>query len=126
MNDETLEQKLKELPAPELPEAWRAEILSVALREARLAAPSRQVWPPLLMVLRNLLARNPWTASALTALWVLIFLFKASTPVDPTEKELMAKFDPNQPIYIVSLRDEIMLAELLHDQPEQRQAPLIP
>ena len=126
MNDDTLEQKLRDLPAPELPETWRAEILSTALREARAPAPSRQVWPTLLVYLRNLFARNPFTATALTALWMLIFLFKTSTPVDPSEKELIAHFDPNRPVYLVSLQDEIRLAQLLQDQPEQSQLRQIP
>lgn len=126
MNDEILEQHLRDLPAPELPETWRAEILSAALREARTPAPSRQIWPPLLVTLRKLFARHPVTASALTALWMLIFLFKASTPVDPSKNELIAHFDPNRPVYLVSLQDEIRLAELWQDQPEQSQLRQIP
>ena len=126
MNDEILEQHLRKLSAPELPESWRAEILSIAFREARAHPPMRKVWPPLLVTLRNLFARNPITTSALTALWLLIFLFKASTPVDPSEKELIAHFDPNRPVYLVSLQDEIQLAQLLQDQPEQRQNSQIP
>jgi len=118
MNDDIIEQKLRKLPAPELPEAWRAEILSTALREASAPTQSRQVWPPLVLALRNLFARNPITASTLTALWLLIFLFKAGTPVDPSEKELIAHFDPNQPVYLVSIQDEIRLAELCQEQPE--------
>lgn len=123
MNDDILEQHLRKLPAPELPTTWRAEILANALREAHEPAPSRQVWPPLLVALRNLLARNPFTATALTALWIFIFLLKAGTPVDPSEKELLAHFDPNRPVYLVSHQDEIRLAELWQDQPEQRQIP---
>jgi len=126
MNDEILEQHLRKLSAPELPETWRAKILSIALREARANTPMRKVWPPLLVTLRNLFSRNPVTTSALTALWLLILLFKASTPVDPSEKELIAHFDPNRPVYLVSLQDEIQLAQLLQDQPEQRQNPQIP
>ena len=121
MNDENLEQHLRKLPAPELPATWRGEILSTALREARVPAPTRQVWPPILITLRNLFARNPFTTGALTALWLLIFLFKTSTPVDPSEKEMIAHFDPNRPVYLVSLQDEIQLAELLQQEPEQRQ-----
>jgi hypothetical protein len=126
MNDDILEQQLRKIPVPELPATWRAEILSTALREARVSAPSRQVWPSLLVYLRNLFTRNPFTATALTALWLLIFLFKAGTPVDPSEKMLLAHFDPSRPVYLVSLQDEIQLAELWQDQPEQRQAPQIP
>jgi hypothetical protein len=126
MNDDILEQYLRKLPAPELPAIWRTGILANALREAREPAPSRQVWPPLLVTLRNLFARNPFTARALTALWLLIFLFKTSTPVDPSEKMLIAHFDPNRPVYLVSLQDEIQLAELWEDQPEQNQLRQIP
>ena len=124
MNDENLEQHLRNLPAPELPEEWRAEILSRAKREARASQP-RQVWPTLLINLRNLYLRNPITATAMTSLWMLIFLFKFSTPVDLTDKTLLAHIDPNRPIYLVSLRDEIRLAELLQDQgqEERRQIP---
>jgi hypothetical protein len=125
MNDEILEQHLRKLSAPELPETWRAEILSIALREARAHTPMRAVWPPLLVTLRNLFARNPVTTSALIALWLLIFLFKVGTPVDPSEKELIAHFDPNRPVYLVSIQDEIQLAELCQDQsePRRRQIP---
>ncbi|HEV3273081.1 MAG TPA: hypothetical protein VGZ93_12950 [Candidatus Methylacidiphilales bacterium] len=126
MNDDLLQQHLRELPAPELPDAWRAEIISAALREAPAPAPSRPVWPPLLVALRNLFARNPFTATALAALWVLIFLFKAGTPVDPAEKNLIAHFDPNRPVYLVSLQDEIDLARFLQDPPDQGQASQIP
>ena len=121
MNDESLEQHLRKLPQPELPAGWQTEIIAQVLREAQeSAAPTRQVWPPFLMFLRQIVARNPLTASALTALWLLIFLFKASTPVDPSEKELLAHFDPNRPVYLVSIQDEIRLAELLQDQSEPR------
>ncbi len=120
MTDEILEQKLRKLPAPELPASWRGEILSTALREARVPTQSRQVWPPLVLALRDLFARNPITATALTTLWLLIFLFKASTRVDPSEKELLAHFDPNRPVYLVSIQDEIRLAELGQDQSEPR------
>lgn len=97
MNDEILEQHLRKLSAPELPETWRAEILSTALREARAHTPTRKVWPPVLVTLRNLFARNPVTASALTALWLLIFLFKASTPVDPSERNSSPTSTPTGP-----------------------------
>jgi hypothetical protein len=126
MNDDILEQHLRELPARELPETWRAEILSTALPEARAPASSRQVWPTLLVTLRHLFARNPWTVTALTALWILTFLFKAGTPVDPSEKEMLAHFDPNRPVYLVSLRDEIQLAQLWQEQPEPNQSRQIP
>lgn len=121
MNDERLEHHLRQLPAPELPTAWHGEIVATALREARPAA--RPTWPPLLIGLRNLFARNPFTAGALTALWLLIFLFKASTPVDPAEKAMIAHFDPNAPVHLVSLNDEIRLAELLQEPPEPRRMP---
>jgi hypothetical protein len=127
MNDEGLEQNLRKLPQPELPAGWRTEIIAQALREARESATStRQVWPPFLMFLRKIVARNPLSAGALTALWLLIFVFKVSTPVDPSEKELLAHFDPNRPVYLVSLREEIQLAEFLQDQPDQWKNPQIP
>jgi hypothetical protein len=126
MNDETIEQQLRELTAPELPKSWRAEILSTAVRAASAPAASRQVGRAILIYLRHLFARNPITAGVLTALWLLIFLFKAGTPVDPSEKELLAHIDPNRPVYFVSLRDEILLAQLLENQSDERQTPQIP
>ena len=124
MNDEKLEQHLRNLPAPGLPEAWRTEILANALRASR--TPSRPAWPPILLLLRSLFARNPVTAGALTALWLLIFLFKASTPIDPTERMLIAHYDPNQSVYLVTLQDKIHLAQLLQDQAEPQQDRRIP
>ena len=123
MNDEILEQKMRELPAPELPEKWRAEILSKALREARLSSQYRQAWPTLLGYLQNLFCRNPITMSALASLWMLILIFKASTPVDPQEKILLAHFDPNRPIHFVLTSNQILLVQLLREEPEQRQIP---
>jgi hypothetical protein len=118
MKDENLEQHLRNLPTPELPEAWRAEILAAARRAARL--PSRPAWPPVLVLLRRLFAHNPITAGALTALWLLIFLFKASTPVDLSEQALVAHYDPNQPVYLVTIQDEMRLAPFIQDQAEPR------
>ncbi len=117
MKNEDIEKRLRELPQPELPPAWQAAILSSALREARGVKDRRGVWPPLLVMLRNLFARNPVTAMALATLWILIFLFKATTPVDPQEKAMLAHFDPNRPVYIVSLRDQIELAQLWEEPP---------
>ena len=124
MNDDQIEQHLRELPAPELPVAWRAEILAAAAYAARPV--KREAWPPLLVLLQNLLARHPWTTGALTALWILIFLLKAATPVDPSEKALLAHYDPHRPVYIVSLQDEIRIAELWQDPPDQNQTRQIP
>jgi hypothetical protein len=125
MNDETLEQKLRELPAPELPGTGCAEILSKALREARVASQQRQTWPTLLVYLQSFFQRNPLTTSAMTALWVLIFVFRISTPVDPQEKMFLAHFDPNRPVHLVSISNQILLVQLLREEPEheQRQIP---
>jgi len=120
MNDEKLEQHLRELPAPELPEAWRAEILANAARAARVAADKRPAWSPVLVYLRHLCLRNPVAATAMTALWCLIFLFKATTPVDPQERILLAHLDPSRPVYLVSIPDQILLAQLELDQAEAR------
>jgi hypothetical protein len=124
MNDEMLEQQLRKLPAPELPATWRAEILSQARREAH--PREDQVWPALLVYLRHLCVRNPITTGAMAALWMLIFAFKAGTPLDPDEKMLLARIDPNRPVHLVSIFDEILLAQLLQDEPEQRQLRQIP
>jgi hypothetical protein len=126
MNDEILEQKLRELPAPELPAAWRTEIISQARRAAHTSSQKSQVWPTLLLYLRHLCLRNPITASAMVALWMLIFILKAGTPVDPGEKLLLANFDPNRPVHLVSISDEILLAQLLQEEPERRELRQIP
>jgi hypothetical protein len=127
MNDEALEQQLRTLTAPELPEAWQAEILAHALREAQMNVVRRRPNTlPLFVLLRTVFARNPFSTSALTVLWLLILLFKTSTPIDPTEKEFMAHFEPNRSVYLVSLQDEIRLTEVLQDVQEQRRVQPIP
>ena len=119
MNDVQIEQELRKLPAPELPETWRGEILATARRGARAERPVRTVWPEVLVYLRGLCARNPITFGALATMWAMIFLLRMNTPVDPTERELMAHIDPTQPIYIVSMQDQIKLAELWQEPPDQ-------
>ena len=115
MNAAEIEKRLRDLSLPELPEAWRAGIVSTALREAQKAQSDVRVWPPILILLRNLLARNPVTAMALALMWILIVAFRVTTPVDPAEKAMLAHFDPNRPVYVVSLREQIELAELLEN-----------
>jgi hypothetical protein len=126
MSDDEIEKHLRALPAPELPPAWREEILAAARREERAEKSPRAAWPPILVVLRNVLARNPVTSGILATLWLLIFLFRFTTPIDPDEKNFMADAGSNRPIYFVSLRDEIQLADLLQEQPEPKQPPRIP
>jgi len=117
MNDDEIERLLCELPAPELPEAWGAEILATARREGRSQPASRAVWPPLLLWARNIVARNPVTSGVLATLWLLIFLFRCNTPVDPAQKEILAHLDASQPIYFLTVADEIQLVESVQDQP---------
>ena len=123
MNDENLEQHLRNLPAPELPEAWRGPILSKALREARVSSKSRENWPALFLYLRHLFRQNPITTGALATLWMLILLLRAGTPVDSSSRLPLARMDPNRPIHLVSLSEQIRLAEFLQDEPEQKQIP---
>ena len=123
MNDEELERHLRNLPAPELPAAWRTEILGAAVQASE---PRRPNGPTILLFLRNLFARNPYTATALTALWLLIFLFRATTPIDPTAQQMLAHLDSNRPVYLVDLATEIRLAELLQDESNQPPTPRIP
>lgn len=120
MNDEKIEQLLRELPTPELPEAWRAEILSKARREARTSISASQVWPTALLYLRNLCLRNPITATAMAMLWILIFSLKVSTPVDPQERWMLANYDPNKPVHFVSMKDEMIIVQLALDQSGQK------
>ena len=117
MNDPEIERLLRELPAPELPAAWRAEILATARREARVEKASTREWPPILLGLRSLLARNPISASALAILWLLIFLFHATTPVDPLEQQILAHVDLTKPVHLLTMADEIRLVEIAEQTP---------
>jgi len=123
MNDDEIERLLRELPAPELPAAWRAEILAVARRAARREKPARREWPPLLLWLGHRLARNPVSAGTLAALWLLILLFRVTTPVDPQEQELLAHADFTQPVRLITVSDEIRLVEIAEATPLPRQVP---
>jgi hypothetical protein len=126
MNDERLENELRLLPAPELPAAWREEILSVAQKAAQ---PQRAEWPPFLLLWRGVFARNPVTAGALACLWLLIFALKATTPVDPMERQLLAHVDPHAPPPDFALMaEQIRLAESWTAdgqdiEPQERQRP---
>jgi hypothetical protein len=121
MNDE-IERLLRELPGPELPASWRAEILGAARRELRAETPTRREWPPILLWLRGILTRNPMTASALATLWLLIFLFHATTPIDSQEREILAHVDRSQPLHLITMADEIRLVELAEQTPAQPRA----
>jgi hypothetical protein len=112
MNDDEIERLLRELPESELPASWRAEILSAARREFREETRTRREWPPILLWLRDVLSRNPITASALAILWLLIFLFHTTTPVDLQEREIIAQTDLSQPIHLITMADEIRLVDL--------------
>ncbi len=119
MNDDEIERLLRQLPAPELPAAWRGEILAAARREARAERPARSVWPPVLIWLRNVFAHNPATSGVLATLWLLILMFRVTTPVDPAEKEMLARTDPSKPVYLLTMADEIRLVELVENQPSR-------
>jgi hypothetical protein len=123
MNDDEIEQKLRELSAPELPESWREAILATARREVPARPRQRETWPAVLVYLRHVFARNPVTTGALAALWLLILVLKTATPVDPAAERLMAQIDPREPIRIVSLAEEIRLAESWQDEPERASRP---
>jgi len=118
MNDE-IERLLRELPAPELPPAWRAEILGAARRELHAETRTRREWPPILLWIRGILARNPISTGALATLWLLIFLFHATTPIDLQEREILAHADRSQPIHFITMADEIRLVELAEQTPAQ-------
>jgi hypothetical protein len=123
MNDAEIEQKLRDLAAPALPESWREAILAIARRQAAPPQRAREIWPTVLVYLRRLCARNPITTGALTALWLLILVFRTATPSDPVAERLMAQIDPRQPIRIVSLSEEIRLAESWQDEPQRTPIP---
>jgi len=101
-----------------LPATWRAEILSTAIREAHAAEQRARFGPPSSSTAKSL-RRNPFTATALTALWLLIFLFKATTPVDP-RKKCSRHFDPTARLPRLA-PGRNPPRELLQDQPEQSQ-----
>jgi hypothetical protein len=126
MNDEWIENELRRLPAPELPPAWRGEILAAARKAT---APRRAEWPPFVLAWRGVFARNPVTAGSLACLWVLIFALRVTTPVDPAEKELLAHADPHAPAPDFALMaEQIRLAEAWTAygedfEPQERQRP---
>jgi hypothetical protein len=120
MNDEEIERRLRDLPVPELPESWRGGILATARREVQTATRKRREWPPILPWLRHAFARNPFTATALTFLWVLILLFRMATPHDPGSTELVAQRDSNRPVQVVSLAEEMRLVEFTENEPDRR------
>jgi hypothetical protein len=111
MIDEHLEHELRRLAAPELPEAWREEILSAASQAAQASKSPRAGWPPILLFWRALFSRHPVSAGALAALWLLILAFKAATPVDPMDRELLAHTDQRPPPDFVAISEQIRLAE---------------
>jgi hypothetical protein len=124
MTDSQLESLLREIPAPEIPASWRAEILATARREARPEPHPRRNFPPLLLWLRALVTRNPLTAGALTAMWLLILLFHATTPIDRQQQEILAHTDLSQPLHLITMADEIRLVEIAETTPNtQRQIP---
>jgi hypothetical protein len=123
MNDDEIEQKLRKLAAPALPESWREAILATARREAAPPQRTREIWPAVLVYLRRLCLRNPITTGALTALWMLILVLRTTTPSDPVADRLMARIDPREPIRIVSLSEEIRLAESWQDEPQRAPIP---
>lgn len=124
MNDEQLEQHLRNLPAPELPSAWQAEIIGKAIRQAAPPALARSIWPPLFAYLRELVFRNPITAGTMATLWLLIFVLKCSTPADPASaRMLLVHVDPRQPLYFVSIQNPVRLALLAQDETEPRRIP---
>jgi hypothetical protein len=55
----------------------------------------------------------------LAALWLLIFFFHATTPVDLQEREILAHIDRSQPIHLITMADEIRLVELAEQTPAQ-------
>jgi len=117
MNDAEIERLLREMPAPKLPSAWRAEILAMARREIRTETPAHREWPPIFLWLRNVLARNPISASALVAMWLLILLFRVTTPVDLQEREILAHADTTKPVHLLTTADEIRLVEIAEESP---------
>ena len=118
MNDDEIERLLRELPAPELPALWRVDILAAARREVP-EKETRREWPPFLLWLRSIFARNPATAGVLATLWLLIFLFRCTTPIDPQEKEMLAHADLSKPVHLITMADEIRLVESIQDQRAQ-------
>jgi len=115
MNDDEIEQKLRDLPAPALPESWRESILATARREAAPPQRARDSWPAVLAYWRHLCVRNPVTAGALTVLWLLILVLKTATPTDPLADRMMARIESGPPPHIVPLREELRLADLMQE-----------
>lgn len=129
MNDHELEKLLRELPVPELPEAWRAGILARARRGAAVSASAAARGPlaPLAGLWR-LGLRHPVTAGALAVLWLVIVGLRVATPVDTLAGSAdLARIDPNAPLRLVSVDPEKMEKEMerwnLEESGEERPLP---
>ena len=59
------------------------------------------------------------SATTLATLWLLIFLFHATTPVDLQEREILAHADRSHPVHLITMADEIRLVELAEQTPAQ-------
>jgi len=118
MNDDAIEQHLRELPAPALPEAWRKSILAASRREIAPSERARATWPAIFVYLRHLFVRNPITAGGLAAIWLLILVLKSGTPAEPMSDRLLAREDSVPSGTIFPRLEETQLAALLEDESE--------
>jgi hypothetical protein len=122
MNDNELESRLRDLPGPTLPAEWRTSILATARRETRNAERDRlgANWPAVLLALVRLLRRDPITSGGMAVLWVLILVLKAGTPIDPAAERMIARAESGPPPQIMPLREELLLAQMLEDEPSSQ------
>ena len=124
MNDDEIEQHLRELPGPPLPEAWRKSILAAARGEPVRA---RETWPAILFYLRHLFARDPITAGGLAALWLLILVLKGGTPGEQDADRLLARANTAPPPSLLAVREhERFMCWLQNDDMASAQTPLQP
>ena len=54
-----------------------------------------------------------------TILWLLIFLFHTTTPIDLQEREILAHADRSRPVHLITMADEIRLVEIAEQTPAQ-------